>query len=171
MGPVALIRQWEREFQTKIKDSHRPSTFVYHSGKKATWSTLRTYDVVLTTYGTLGAEYKRLTDLEKRKKVHHGMDTSVYQSKLPFLGENSKWYRVILDEAQCIKNKNTKAALAASHLQAQTRFCLTGTPMMNGVHELYSLIHFLRIKPYNEYSRFTSVSGNSSPVLVIAHVG
>lgn len=86
------------------------------------------------------------------------MDDSAYQTRLPFLGKNSRWYRVILDEAQCIKNKNTKAALAASQLQADTRFCLTGTPMMNGVHELYSLIHFLKIKPYNEYSRFTAVS-------------
>jgi SNF2 family DNA or RNA helicase len=157
---------------TKIDKSHQLTTFVYHSGKRATWSTLRDFDVVLTTYGTLGAEYKRLVDLEKRRKAHPDMDTSVYQSKFPFLGETSRWYRVILDEAQCIKNKNTKAALAASHLQAQTRFCLTGTPMMNGVHELYSLIHFLRIRPYNEYSRFTSVSGDiHTLVLTIAYVG
>lgn len=138
--------------------SHRLSTFVYHSGKKATWSTLRTYDVVLTTYGTLAAEYKRYVDLEKRKVAHPGMDDGPYQSTLPFLGKNSRWYRVVLDEAQCIKNRNTKSAQAASLLDAETRFCLTGTPMMNGVHELYSLIHFLKIRPYNEYSRFSAVS-------------
>ncbi|KFY47309.1 hypothetical protein V494_00064 [Pseudogymnoascus sp. VKM F-4513 (FW-928)] len=156
VGPVALIRQWEREIQSKIVSSHRLSTFVYHSGKKATWSTLRTHDVVLTTYGTLAAEYKRYMDIEKRKEAHPGMDDTPFQSTLPFLGRNSRWYRVVLDEAQCIKNRNTKSALAASLLDAETRFCLTGTPMMNGVHELYSLIHFLKIKPYNEYSRFSA---------------
>ncbi|OBT91558.2 hypothetical protein VE01_10390 [Pseudogymnoascus verrucosus] len=156
VGPVALIRQWEREILSKIVSSHRLSTFVYHSGKKATWSTLRTHDVVLTTYGTLAAEYKRYLDIEKRKEAHPGMDDTPYQSTLPFLGRNSRWYRVVLDEAQCIKNRNTKSAQAASLLDAETRFCLTGTPMMNGVHELYSLIHFLKIKPYNEYSRFSS---------------
>jgi SNF2 family DNA or RNA helicase len=31
--------------------------------------------------------------------------------------------------------------------------------MMNNVGELYSLIHFLRIKPYNEYTRFNSEFG------------
>jgi SNF2 family DNA or RNA helicase len=116
--------------------------------------------VVLTTYGTLAAEYKRYIDIEKRKEAHPGMDDTPYQSTLPFLGRNSRWYRVVLDEAQCIKNRNTKSAQAASLLDAETRFCLTGTPMMNGVHELYSLIHFLKIKPYNEYSRFSSVSSS-----------
>ena len=66
--------------------------------------------------------------------------------------------RVIIDEAQCIKNKATRAAQGASHLQALTRFCMSGTPMMNNVGELYSLIHFLRIKPYNESERFNLVS-------------
>lgn len=153
-----MIKQWEREIFSKIVASHRLSTFVYHSGKKATWATLRTYDIVLTTYGTLAAEFKKFDALRKRKKEHPGMDDSAYQSSLPFLGRNSKWYRIILDEAQCIKNRNTKAAQAACLLEAETRFCLTGTPMMNGVHELYSLIHFLKIKPYNEHSRFSAVS-------------
>jgi SNF2 family DNA or RNA helicase len=76
----------------------------------------------------------------------------------PLLGPKSLFYRIILDEAQCIKNKNTKASKAVCHLKALYRFCLTGTPMMNNVGELYSLIHFLRIRPYNEYTRFQDVS-------------
>ena len=51
------------------------------------------------------------------------------EDTLPLLGEESKWYRVILDEAQWIKNKSTKQAQAVSQLQALTRFCMTGTPM------------------------------------------
>ena len=64
---------------------------------------------------------------------------------------------MIIDEAQCVKNKGTKAAQGAFALQALTRFCMSGTPMMNNVGELFSLIHFLRIKPYNEAQRFSSV--------------
>ena len=66
-------------------------------------------------------------------------------------------YRVILDEAQCIKNKDTRAAKAAIQLEALSRFCMSGTPMMNSVNELYSLIHFLRIKPYNAMDKFRAV--------------
>ena len=75
-------------------------------------------------------------------------------------------YRVILDEAQCIKNKNTRAAKAAAQLEALSRFCMSGTPMMNNVNELYSLIHFLRIKPYNSAEKFRAVYKN--PVCLAA---
>lgn len=68
--------------------------------------------------------------------------------KCALISEDAKWFRVILDEAQCIKNVNTQTAKAACHLKAKFRFCMTGTPMMNNVDELYSLIKFLRIKPY-----------------------
>jgi SNF2 family DNA or RNA helicase len=154
-----LVRQWEREIQTKINRSHRLSTFLYHSGKKASWETLRSFDIVLTTYGTLGAEYKRQEEWRRKCDENPNLDRNIAKNKFVFLGEDSLWYRIILDEAQCIKNKNTKAALAACHLRALTRFCLTGTPMMNGVHELFSLIRFLRIRPYNDHHKFISDFG------------
>ena len=62
------------------------------------------------------------------------------------------WYRVILDEAHTIKNRNAKATQACYALRAEYRWCLTGTPMQNHLDELQSLIKFLRIKPYNELS-------------------
>jgi SNF2 family DNA or RNA helicase len=155
IGPVALVRQWAREVETKIKRSHSLSTYLYHTGKKVTWDTLRSYDVVLTTYGKLGAEHKRKEEWEGKLKANPDMDQSGVQFMFPLLSDSSKWYRVILDEAQFIKNKGTRAARGACELKSMTRFCLTGTPMMNGVYELYSLIRFLRIKPYNEYHKFT----------------
>ena len=74
--------------------------------------------------------------------------------ELNFLGENSRWYRVILDEAQAIKNRNSQAAQAAYRLDAQHRLAMTGTPMMNNIEELQSLIRFLRIAPYHESKEF-----------------
>ena len=50
---------------------------------------------------------------------------------------------VILDEAQNIKNAGSVAAQAVKQLQADTRFALTGTPMENGVGELWSLFDFV----------------------------
>jgi len=46
-------------------------------------------------------------------------------------------YRVILDEAQCIKNRNTLTSKAAAQLQSQYRLCMTGTPMQNSVEDLF----------------------------------
>lgn len=130
--------------------------------KKLSWYVIRDYDVVLTTYGKLASEMKRLerhTEEEKARgnMLNQDVDTATMAKLFPFLGPRSKFYRVILDEAQCIKGKATNASRAACQLNAVTRFCLTGTPMMNNVGELYSLIKFLRIKPYNEWTAFSRV--------------
>lgn len=162
VGPVALLRQWDREFRTKTKAGYGLSTHINHgSGRKLSWDELRNYDVVFTTYGTLGSEYKRLQKLHDKMKLDgiKFADEKAMKKTFPLLGPKSTWYRIILDEAQNIKNKATGAARACCTLQSRYRFCLTGTPMMNNVGELYSLIHFLRIKPYNEWSRFQSAFG------------
>ncbi len=53
------------------------------------------------------------------------------------------WAAVILDEAQNIKNPNTKQAKAARALQSDFRVALTGTPVENNVGELWSIMEFL----------------------------
>lgn len=157
VAPVALLKQWEREIQQKLKPSprHTLTTFIFHGDKRhTTFERLRTFDVVLTTYGTLASELKRREDIASRKKDNPNWRPTGREDNLPLLGDECKWYRVILDEAQWIKNKSTKQAQAVSQLQALTRFCMTGTPMMNNVSELYSLIRFLRIRPYCEPENF-----------------
>ncbi|ATZ52859.1 Bculs1 [Botrytis cinerea B05.10] len=161
-APVALLRQWNSEIASKTLPTHKPSVYMAHgNSKRATWDDLREYDVVLTTYGTLGAEYTRLVKFEEESKrngiTNH--DPKQMAKDFPFLGPNSRFYRVILDEAQCIKNKTTKAAASAYRLTALTRFCLTGTPMMNNITELYSLIKFLRIRPYSSWTSFVKDFG------------
>jgi len=155
LAPVALLRQWEQEIMTKVKPGrHRLHTFIHHSSaKKKSHRDLRDFDVVLTTFGTIAAELKKIEKYEMRKKADP-MAQPRDDEKCMFIGPDCKWYRVIVDEAQCIKNKTTKTARAAFYLQARSRFCMTGTPMMNSVEELYSLIHFLRIKPYNNWNKF-----------------
>jgi SNF2 family DNA or RNA helicase len=159
---VALVRQWEREIRQKIKAEYRMSTHMAHGqGRKFSWDELRKYDVVLTTYGTLGAEYGRLEKYQEANR-NWEVDQAPMRKLFPLLGPKSFFYRVILDEAQCIKNKSTIAARAACSLKCSYRWCLTGTPMMNNVGELHSLVHFLRIRPYNESTRFQQVRQISS---------
>jgi SNF2 family DNA or RNA helicase len=50
---------------------------------------------------------------------------------------------VILDEAQRIKNWNTKTTQAVKRLHSRYAFVLTGTPIENRIDELYSLMDFL----------------------------
>ena len=157
VAPVALMKQWEKEIRTKLKSdrAHRLTTFILHGTKRSvTWEQMRKYDVVLTTFGTLANEIKRKEGMDMRKRANPNWQPTGASDRLPLLGDECKWYRVIIDEAQCIKNRNTKAALGAARLQAVSRFCMSGTPMMNNVGELYSLIRFLRIKPYDSAEKF-----------------
>ena len=53
------------------------------------------------------------------------------------------WNGVILDEAQNIKNPDTRQARAARSLKSHWRIALTGTPIENHVGDLWSLMEFL----------------------------
>jgi superfamily II DNA or RNA helicase len=50
---------------------------------------------------------------------------------------------IVLDEAQHIKNRSTQNAVAAKKLEADHRLVLTGTPIENGVSDLWSIMDFL----------------------------
>ncbi|KAH8880122.1 P-loop containing nucleoside triphosphate hydrolase protein [Thozetella sp. PMI_491] len=107
-------------------------------------------------------------EIKKKLKIDHRLSVFLLHGKkatyadLKKFDVKSKFFRIILDEAQCIKNKDTKGAQAAAQLRATYRWCLTGTPMMNGVYELYPLIRFLRIKPYHDQKRFNTAFGSLS---------
>ncbi|GAM42503.1 hypothetical protein TCE0_044f16540 [Talaromyces pinophilus] len=156
IAPVALMQQWKREIDRLVKPEHKLSVFILHGeNRKTGFDKLKKYDVVLTTFGSMGTELKKKHQFDEMRKFAQNNNNLVAEARgLPLLGPDSTWYRVIIDEAQCIKNRNTKAALACCCLNASYRWCMSGTPMMNGVHELHSLLRFLRIGPYNSLELF-----------------
>lgn len=164
VGPVSLIKQWETEIRKKIKPGSRLSLLLLHNtATKYKYEDLRNYDVVVTSYGKVGAEQKRYEKwIEHHPGANAEQDVGLAKS-CPLLHPKSKFYRVILDEAQCIKNVDTLQARGACNLKATHRWCLTGTPMMNGIHELYSLIKFLKIAPYHNKKEFTKTFGSLTP--------
>jgi SNF2 family DNA or RNA helicase len=136
VAPLALIRQWELEIKDKVESSHSLRVSVHHGPQRTKrFQDLRRYDVVITTYQILVSEFgSSSTEADGLKVGCFGLH----------------WYRVILDEAHTIKNRNAKATQACYALRSEYRWCLTGTPMQNNLEELQSLIKFLRIKPYDD---------------------
>lgn len=142
VAPLALLRQWEKEIASKIKPAFKLATIILHGEDRWTsLSVLLEHDVVLCTYGVLRSEHQNLTN-------------NLDPTKLRVLDPNAVFHRVILDEAHNIKNPETQVSLAAAALKARYRLCMTGTPLMNCATEIFPLIRFLKIAPYNDWSVF-----------------
>lgn len=118
VAPVSILGNWMRECRT-----FAPSLKVHmHYGSKrlkddAFVSTAYDCDVVLTGYPTMVRDFKFMRRL--------------------------RWSAIILDEAQNIKNPDTRQASIARALDADIRIALTGTPMENHVGELWAIMDFL----------------------------
>lgn len=68
--------------------------------------------------------------------------------------ENCQFGYQIIDEAQYIKNHNTKAARAVKEIQADFKVALTGTPIENRLSELWSIFDYLMPGFLYPYKRF-----------------
>lgn len=143
VAPVALLKQWEREIQTKVKAPHKLKTYILHGPvqRGMTVSKLLSYDVVLTTYGKVASEYKPSSKQKTKKRPL-------------LLANDARFHRIILDEAHNIKNRRSGRSIAVCQLKATYRLCMTGTPFMNDVTEIFSLVRFLHISPYNSWEWF-----------------
>ncbi|KEY71515.1 hypothetical protein S7711_03581 [Stachybotrys chartarum IBT 7711] len=126
VAPVSVMSNWEQQIRAHVGTEHQPSVIIYHGDKKLSAKELVEYDVVITSYGKLARE----------------KDPGVNKV---LLSNTIEWRRVVLDEGHTIRNAKTKVALAACDIRAKSRWVLTGTPIINSVKDLQSLIKFLHI--------------------------
>jgi superfamily II DNA or RNA helicase len=115
--PASLVANWTAEL-TRFAPTLQYG--VVHpsaaESAKITSETIRSFDLVITTYGVL---------------------TRTEWMKQP------RWRLVILDEAQAIRNSGTKQTRAVKAIQAEGRIALTGTPVENRLSDVWSLFDFL----------------------------
>ena len=67
---------------------------------------------------------------------------TLLQQEINFL-KDKKWAMVVLDEAQAIKNSTTKRFQAAIQLEGAFKVALSGTPIENGIEEIWSIFRFI----------------------------
>ncbi|KAJ9122037.1 hypothetical protein QFC24_004264 [Naganishia onofrii] len=179
VAPLAVMEQWAKEAKTKTAPGRLKVTTHHGAGRTREPAKLEKFDVVITTFQTLASEHGAKTSFAaSRSSDKTGqLSTSDSESDGDRFGKTAarrkppvkkgakkvggasalfgvKWLRIIIDEAQNIKNRNTKAAKAAVALQAKYRWCLTGTPIQNNVEELFSLFQFLRARPLDDWQLF-----------------
>ena len=117
IAPTSVLRNWESEAERFTPDLR---IAVLHGQKRsAKLKQLRDgeLDLLITSYAIV------LRDIDALAAV-------------PF-------HTVVIDEAQAIKNPDSKTSRATRRLQAHHRIALTGTPIENRLSELWSLMEFL----------------------------
>ncbi|KAI7238632.1 hypothetical protein KC330_g2487 [Hortaea werneckii] len=65
-----------------------------------------------------------------------------------------QWLRVVLDEAQAIKNHKSHTSLAARGLESRHRWAISGTPILNTLAEMYPYFKFLKVPQSGSYRIF-----------------
>ncbi|KAK4685546.1 DNA repair protein RAD5, partial [Tremellales sp. Uapishka_1] len=147
--PVSLASQWHDELG-KMSDKGSITSFMWYGNDRADVDKLlgqegkKRIDVLITSYGTLASEFQKWKKNKDKPNYEGG---SIY---------DYEFLRIVLDEAHNIKNRTAMVSKACYELKGQRRWALSGTPIVNRLDDLYSLLHFLRLEPWGHYSFFRS---------------
>ena len=114
IAPPAVVGNWALESRKFLPDM---AVHVHHGASRAKGnleSAFRKADIVVTTYGTA------VRDMDELAKI--------------------TWGKVVIDEAQAIKNPQAETSQQLRRLEARTRVALTGTPIENGLGDLWAIM-------------------------------
>jgi SNF2 family DNA or RNA helicase len=111
--PTSLVGNWRHEV---IRFAPGLSVGIHHGTSRDT-ALLGRYDLTITTYPLAVRDFDAINALS--------------------------WKTIIIDEAQNIKNPQTKQAKAVRSLKSRHKIALTGTPVENRLTELWSIMEFL----------------------------
>lgn len=115
IAPPAVVGNWAAEARKFVPDVE---VLVHHGGNRAKGPALgaavRGADLVITTYGTAVRDMDQLVEFEFGK--------------------------VVIDEAQAIKNPAAETSQQLRRLNGRTKLALTGTPIENGLGDLWAIM-------------------------------
>lgn len=143
IAPMSLLAQWQSEAENASKEGTLKS-FVYYGNDKVgdlqalccEANVASAPDMIITSYGVVLSEF---TQVAKSGTKDRGLFSL-------------NFFRIILDEGHMIKNRQSKTSKACYELSAEHRWVLTGTPIVNRLEDLFSLVRFLRVEPWNNFS-------------------
>uniref|UniRef100_A0AAX7U753 Helicase-like transcription factor n=1 Tax=Astatotilapia calliptera TaxID=8154 RepID=A0AAX7U753_ASTCA len=125
--PLSVLSNWLDQFEQHMDPNVKLNVYLYYGPERnRSKKFLSSQDVVITTYNVLSSDFGNKSPL-------HGIS----------------WLRVVLDEGHIIRNPNAQMSKAVLDLKAQRRWILSGTPIQNSVRDLWMLVAFLGLKPFD----------------------
>ncbi|KAK5167617.1 DNA helicase rad5 [Saxophila tyrrhenica] len=147
VAPMSLLAQWASEAE-KASSAGSLKVLVYYGTEKnidlkticCASNAASAPNVVITSYGVVLSESNSVASAHGGNK---GASSGLF---------SLDYWRIILDEGHMIKNRQSKTARACYELSATHRWVLTGTPIVNRLEDLFSLVRFLRVEPWANFS-------------------
>jgi superfamily II DNA or RNA helicase len=134
--PTSLVYNWESEIEKFTPEiPYEAFDPKKKAGYEAVWQASNPL-VVIATYGLM---------------LEHGDFFKAF-----------KWQTIIFDEAQNLKNIAASRTAVARELEAESKFCLTGTPMENHYGEFYSIMDVALPGALGTYTHFMATYGFDS---------
>lgn len=132
IAPLAMIDTWSSVlqrtgcavYQVAPKNSHQPWNLINHDSPIPKYFMKSRPSVYITNY----------------EKLYH--NPSLFRRE---------WDRVVLDEAHKIRNADGDIARYARKIVAPIRWCVTGTPLVNSLKDVVSLLAFLGVPHSKSY--------------------
>lgn len=144
VAPLSAVSNWSAQIRDHLKPRSL-SVCVFHGPTRTNdLDELSDHDIVITTYSTIHSEI-----------LGRGAKTGKIS---PLTRMNM--FRIVLDEAHTIRERNAAQTRAILSLHAERRWSVTGTPIQNRMDDLFSVTNFLQIYPYSERAWFSQhISG------------
>ncbi|KAF2499627.1 putative SNF2 family helicase [Lophium mytilinum] len=142
LAPVSVMSNWSSQMAKHIEKEHSLRIMFYHSTLKKPLNPqeIDNYDIVISTYDTVSSEWWKSAKPEEAVRKDGVFSVN--------------WRRVVLDEGHHIRNPASKRAQAAWHIKAQSKWALSGTPIVNNLKDLYSLVKFIDLPIMNDITIF-----------------
>lgn len=129
-------------FYEQYVSKEKPSLIVCPSSLMYNWmSEIEKFKIDVDAVCVTGTQDVRKDIIKENRELY--ITTYDYLRRDVELYMSMEFEYIVLDEAQFIKNPKTKNAQSVKSLKSKHRLALTGTPIENGLSELWSIFDFL----------------------------
>ncbi|OQE26963.1 hypothetical protein PENFLA_c006G08157 [Penicillium flavigenum] len=163
--PRSLVIQWLEQINLHCAEKISKDILEHYGGARTSQrdaaKMMRKKLIVITTYEEVCGSNPKLkppVTLKSPEEIEAWKEKEYKRRAGPL--HKVDWHRIILDEAHAIKNKDCATSIAVRALRGKFKWAVSGTPLHNGVEELYPYLHFIFTSERMEYETFLKKYSN-----------